>query len=390
MDKYRMRGVNLGSWLLMEGYILGGRNIPESGFKRDFRKAWGEKGLREFERRFRDNFIREEDFKNIALTGANTVRVPFNYRMLETRPFSYSREGFSYLDKALSWAEKYGLGVILDLHAACGAQNCDWHGDSHGRAGLWENREYRERTYCLWEEAAGRFKDRAALTGYDVLNEPVIAAERAGELKRFYKEAIRRIKRIDSGHIIFIEGNLWATQIDFLADLLGDNIEISIHTYEPLNYTFNFMPFNKFPGVVNGALWDKKRLHEYIDPYADFAKKHKTRIYVGEFGINWRGGFWGELDWLKGILDAFEEAGFDYTYWTYKAVAGGVFPDGLYQYLGNNAYTRREGPVLGWENYIRLWKEKKEDIVSFWKTVNFIPNQKLLRLLSGYFNDQDK
>ena len=292
----RLKGVNLGCWLLMEGYILGGRNIPESEFKRNFSKVHGVAGLREFERLFRDNFIREEDFKNISRMGANCVRLPFNHRLIETRPFVYSEEGFSYLNKALDWARKYNLGVILDLHAACGAQNRDWHSDSDGRARLWENNEYRERTYLLWERIADRFKDKPALIGYDVINEPVIVQERIARLKNFYKTALRRIKAVDKRHLIFLEGNLWATQIDFLPELIEDNVSVSMHGYEPLSYTFNFTPLQGFPGTINLEKWDKARMRRHLKPYADFARKNRVRIFAGEFGINWRGGFWG--NWI--------------------------------------------------------------------------------------------
>ncbi|MCK9615502.1 MAG: hypothetical protein M0R48_08365, partial [Candidatus Omnitrophica bacterium] len=99
----RLKGVNLGSWLLMEGYILGGRNIAESIFKQNFKKTNGTAALCEFERLFRDNFIKEEDFKNIAQMGANCIRLPFNYRLIKTN-------GLSYLKKALMLADKYDIG----------------------------------------------------------------------------------------------------------------------------------------------------------------------------------------------------------------------------------------------------------------------------------------
>lgn len=381
----RIKGINIGSWLIMEGYVLGGRNIPESEFKRYFKKENGEQELREFERSYRDNFIREEDFKNIVLMGANTIRLPFNYRLIETKPFVYSEEGFSYLDKALSWAKKYRLGVILDLHAACGAQNCDWHGDSDGKAHLWENAELRERTCALWGKIADRYKSSPALIGYDVLNEPVIGKEQEDAVKRFYAKAVKKIRAIDKKHRIFLEGNLWATRIDFLSDLSDDGITISIHAYEPLSYTFNFSPFLKYPGTINAETWNTARIARYLAPYADFARKYKTRIFVGEFGINWRGGFWGEAKWLEAMLKAFDTGGFDYTYWTYKAVAGHAFPDGLYQFLPNNQFVRREGPVFGWENYITLWKKEKRHLIDFWKTGNFTPNQKIIAKLRQHF-----
>lgn len=377
IDK-KIKGVNLGGWLLMEGYILGGRNIPESEFKKEFKKIYGQEELKDFERIFRDNFIKEEDFKNISLMGANSIRVPFNFRLIEKKPFVYSQEGLSYIDRVLSWAEKYNLGVILDLHAASGSQNCDWHSDSQGPALLWEDETYQERTYSLWEEIVNRYKDSSALIGYDVLNEPVISKKDINRLKKFYQKVIRRIKAVDKEHSIFIEGNNWAQDIDFLKDLVEENISISIHTYQPLNYTFNFRPFYKFPGVIDGLLWNSRKMFEYLKPYADFSKRQKVRIYVGEFGINWRGGYWGELEWLESMLKVFEEFGFDYTYWTYKAVSQSSFPDGLYQYIPNNNFIRKEGPTFGWENYLFLWKKDKGKIMDFWQTKNCVANEQII------------
>ena len=43
--KVSLKGVNFGGWLMMEGYILGGRNIPEHVFLRKLRKAAGEKEI---------------------------------------------------------------------------------------------------------------------------------------------------------------------------------------------------------------------------------------------------------------------------------------------------------------------------------------------------------
>jgi len=380
-----IKGLNLGSWLLMEGYILGGRNIAESLFKEKFKKIYGQKELQNFECAFRNNFITENDFRNISAMGVNSIRVPFNYRLIEKKPYSYCEEGFSYLKKVLRWADRYKLGIILDLHAAAGAQNCDWHADSSGAALLWQKKEYRQRTFALWEAIVDRFKDEASLIGYDLLNEPVLAKKRVNILKNFYRGLIKRISAIDKKHKIFLEGNIWAQQIDFLKDLIGENISISIHTYHPLNYVMNFTPFYKFPGKIDRVLWDQNQVYKYLEPYFKFSRKNKVGIFVGEFGINWRGGFWGELEWIKALLKAFQEFGFGYTYWTYKSIARNVFPDGLYQRIANSKYISREGPVYGWETYLKFWAKEKKDIINFWKTENFVPNKKLIGILWKFF-----
>ncbi len=382
----KIKGVNLGGWLLMEGYILGGRNIAEFAFKRSFREQNGNSALVEFEKLFRNNFITKTDFANIRLMGANAVRVPFNHKLIESQAYKYSEKGFRYLDNVMSWAKYNKLGVILDLHAACGSQNHDWHSDSTGKALLWLQPDFRKRTYALWSAIAARYKDCPSLIGYDVLNEPVIDKSKVGMINDLYIGIIKAIRAHDKEHTIFLEGNIWAQQIDFLSKLISENVTISIHTYCPLNFTFNFVPCLNFPGKIEGDLWNQQKLFRYLEPYRKFAEKYDVRLLVGEFGINWRGGHFGELKWLDGILKSFDKFGFDYTYWTYKAIANSAFPDGIYQYLGNNAYVRREGPVYGFENYVNLWKRENTKIVDFWKTDNFAPNKKLISVLKKHFS----
>jgi endoglucanase len=385
IETKNIRGVNLGGWLLMEGYILGGDNIPETAFKNAFKKEQGAAQLAEFEGLFRDNFIRESDFQKIRAMGANTVRLPFHYLLIERRPYVYSSKGFAYLEKAFSWAKKNSLKIILDLHAACGAQNCDWHADSLGQADLWSEKRYRQRTVALWGAIAERFYDQEALLGYDILNEPVLGAHSSQVLKTLYKDIIRSIRAADKKHTIFLEGALWAQQIDFLEELIGDQVSLSIHTYQPLDYVFNFLPFGRFPGKINGCFWGHQKMCRYLEPYYAFSRKHKVGIFVGEFGINWRGGFWGEEKWLAEILKVFSDFDFGYTYWTYKAVAQYLFPDGLYQKIDNPPYVNRQGPLRGWETYKKYWPGRKKDWTNFFRTDTFSLNRKLTKILSEYF-----
>lgn len=385
MKEQKLRGVNLGGWLLMEGYLLGGRNIPEGEFKKRFRKIWGKRELEKFEQAFRDNFIRKEDFKIISSWGANIVRVPFHYRIIEKNSFSYDRKGIFWLDKVLVWADKYNLKVILDLHAAVGSQNRDWHSDSRGLALLWEKESYRDRTIALWELIASHFKDREALWGYDVINEPVIEKRKLNTLKKFYGKLINKIKRVDRNHFIILEGNLWGQDIEFLQDLIEPNVKVSIHFYQPLSFVFNFTPYYIYPGRIEAKVWNKSTVYKYLERYYKFSKKNKVEILVGEFGINWRNSFYGEKNYLRDVLDAFETFGFSYTLWTYKSVKNYTFPDGIFQLVPNLPFICREGPTSGWENYLTLWGKKKKKIIESWRTENYMLNYDLVKLLKEYF-----
>ena len=157
----KLRGVNLGGWLMMEGYLMGGRNIPEHTFKKEIARANGKKALGQFEKAFRDNFIKENDFRLIHDFGANCVRLPVHYKIVKEKHWDY-------LDQALFWARKNNIYLILDMHAAPGAQNADWHSDSNGKALLWENKQCRQELYHLWSQIAQRYKNEPVIAAYDV------------------------------------------------------------------------------------------------------------------------------------------------------------------------------------------------------------------------------
>ena len=146
-----LKGVNFGGWLMMEAYILHAPNSAERLFKKNFANVLGKQALEEFEKAFRANFISEDDFKNVKTLGFNCIRIPFNCRLVETSPYKYDKHGLSYLDQVISWAKKNKIWIILDLHAAPGAQNHDWHSDSMGKAELWTSQSNQKRVFALWE-----------------------------------------------------------------------------------------------------------------------------------------------------------------------------------------------------------------------------------------------
>ncbi|HOW35577.1 MAG TPA: glycoside hydrolase family 5 protein [Candidatus Omnitrophota bacterium] len=374
-----LKGVNLGGWLMMEGYILHSPNIAAQVFKKNFAKRLGEKELRSFEKNFYDNFIREDDFKTIAAMNLNCVRLPFNCRLIEKSPYRYDSNGVSYLDRAIRWAEKHGIWIILDLHAAWGAQNGDWHSDSLGKADLWSRKDFRNRTLALWEFLADRYKEKQALAGYDLLNEAVTDDTKG--LNAFYQSLVKRIRAVDKNHILFVEGNTWATDLDCLDEFSDDNLALSIHAYRPLDFTFNFVPHLSYPLKCQGSVWDKGGLRKYLSGYKKTSEKRNRPIFVGEFGVNNRDGLYNEERWVRDILACFKEFGFHWTYWTYKAVKNNIFPDGIFSYLDNPPWVNRQGPLTGWDTYAGCWCKEKKEMIKSWQTDSFHKNVPIVEVL---------
>ena len=355
-----LKGVNFGGWLMMEAYFVHAANYPMQVFEKEFTKECGSKALNEVLAQFRDNFITEEDFKRVASWGMNCIRLPFHYKV------GADAGTISYLDQAIRWARKHKVYLILDLHAAYGAQNPDWHSDSlNGKTELWTKKNNRQKTYLLWEKLADRYKDETIIAGYDVLNEAVL--DDTDLLNEFYRESIKAIRRSDKNHILFIEGKHWAQQLDVLDDFADDNWVYSIHYYEPMEFAFNLIPFMRYP-LDN---FNKGSLQRRMEGYARFAQKKQRPVHVGEFGVNYRQGVYNEHVYLHDELKCFNDFGFHWNYWTYKAVKSYIFPDGIYSYYPNSPWVHRQGPKSGWHCWGQLWNEHKNQMAASWRTKAF-------------------
>ena len=117
-----IKGVNLGNWLVLEKWMSpalfeGTTAEDEYYLPRQLTKEVYEARIKVH----RSEYITERDFAVIKSYGMNAVRIPVPYFIFgDCEPFiGCIRE----LDKAMNWAGKYGLQVLIDLHTVPGSQN---------------------------------------------------------------------------------------------------------------------------------------------------------------------------------------------------------------------------------------------------------------------------
>lgn len=199
----KLIGVNFGGWLVVE------RWITESLFHGT--DAWDEHGLMNSEgakariENHRKTFITETDFEWLQQNGITAVRIPVGYWLFE------GADGYTptvkYLDRAMKWAEKCGIKVLIDLHGAPGSQNGGMHSGKIGPAGWFGSPAYQDRTIMLLCDIAKRYYGSPALWGIELLNEPAVHSH-YWELLRFYRKAYRELRRVASPgtHIVFHDG----------------------------------------------------------------------------------------------------------------------------------------------------------------------------------------
>src|SRR3954447_25195562 len=102
-DPIRLKGTNIGGWLNMENFITG-YAANETMMRAAMRKVLGDDSYELFFERLLSAFYADADAAFLAETGLNCVRIPVNYRHLESdaRPFEIIEDGFRHLDRAIA------------------------------------------------------------------------------------------------------------------------------------------------------------------------------------------------------------------------------------------------------------------------------------------------
>jgi endoglucanase len=315
----RLRGLNLGGWMLIEDYMIG---LPWTEWKirSRFKDILGETRYEAFFDAFDRAYIADSDIAFIAQQGFNVVRIPFNYRHFESdlAPGKFLESGFQQLDRVIRLCSKYKVWVILDLHAAPGSQARDQNaGSAYGETYFWLYRSFIERTISFWSELAHRYSGNPTIAGYNVLGEPVTSD--VPELNEFYISAIQAIRKVDREHIIMLDPNLWAKDITSLHTQLFSDPQTmpAIHPYYQSVPAFDSL--TAYPSTVDGKTLDRAALAKTLDGTFD-QQRIPRPVMVGEFGV-WKSHpqpFPVQLAITRDLVSIFEERGWSWCMWCYK------------------------------------------------------------------------
>lgn len=344
-DKVVLRGINLGSWALLESNMIG---IPgvEHRVMRAIKLYAGEKKAERFLKGVLEKWVTEDDIAFLKDLGCNSVRLPLNYRRFENddRPFEYMEEGFSIIDRLLEYCKKYNMYVIIDLHGVQGYQNGDWHSDNaFGQVSFYYDKIYQQRCIALWKAIAERYKDEEWVAGYDLINEPV-ASDRFEEeaLNKIYFDLVKEIRKVDPNHIVFIEGNYWGTDFRALTPPFDDNV-----VYSPHYYCQAAIQVCRYPGEINGVMYNIDKMRADMDIRDNYMKKYNVPCWIGEFGVRRFENLEDKNRVFKDYITVFEERGHSWCYWNFKDMG-----------LRGPLYINPDSPWAIFTEEIRRLKEK--------------------------------
>ena len=316
----------------------------------------------------------EASYKELSEMGFNTVRFLINYNLFEddSRPYTYKQSGFTWLDKNIAWAKKYGLRIILDMHCPQGGyqswdqtntsnfqSNPDFGGYNEGDA-LWLIPENQKRLTALWTKIAEYYADEEAIIGFSIVNEPVVAMDGLStngssylatsnsiytKCMNLYKElmdtTIASIRTVDTNHIIFSQRICayadpdldWANWVDV------KNLNFVLSSDKNVVYEFHFYKPGAFSQQSSSTSYGSGKTYTYessvlpyLKQYKNFSTTNNVPLFAGEYGLvnacfyNSKGG----QQWVEDVLSYFIENGIGSAYHMYYGGSRGGYDYGMY------------------------------------------------------------
>lgn len=212
----KVRGVNLGSWFVLEPYMvpsLFGPNSTDSPVDEyTLTEKLGKEQAQQVLEEHWKTWIVEDDFKQIAAWGFNTVRIPIGYwAFLAREQDPYVQGQTKYLDLALQWARNNGLYVWIDVHGVPGSQN------GYDNSGLRDhedwfsvsgNYEDSVKAFSVLAEAYGGPEWSDVISGIELVNEPrtIDAIIGLDNVNRYYEEVFPLVRDQGNTTVVIHDG----------------------------------------------------------------------------------------------------------------------------------------------------------------------------------------
>ena len=259
------------------------------------------------------------DFKNLAATGANVVRVSIQLRKCKgCERYDPPEEDIRYAERVLARGERYGFRVVVVLLATPWGNQSDY----------WNSESLKADIVKKWGQVAMRLRGFAALQAYDLINEPVVpGAMRASGLTQWHDLATkiaRELRTLDPDTPLMFEPTAWGLPGSFwqTEPLAMPGVVYSFHLYAPHEFTSQGLP--GYPDTLSypSAGWDKARLAQAMHEARKFAATHKVPMFIGEFScVRWAPA--GSCPrYLADAVSLFEAEGWGWAYHCWRCYQG--------------------------------------------------------------------
>ncbi|KAG5241777.1 glucan 1,3-beta-glucosidase [Salix suchowensis] len=262
-----------------------------------------------------NSYITEEDFRFMSENGLNAVRIPVGWWIASdpTPPKPFVGGSLKALDNAFTWAQKYGMKVIVDLHGVQGSQNGNDHSGTRDGYQEWGESNIQE-TVAVIDFLAERYADKPGLAAIELMNEPMAPGIDLDTLKKYYQAGYDAVRKHSENAYVILSNRLGpADSKELLSFASGlKRVAIDVHYYNLFSDSFNSMnPQQNIEYIYN----------QRASALATVTTTNGPLSFIGEWTGEWavQGASMQDYqNFAKAQLDVYGRATFGWAYWAYQ------------------------------------------------------------------------
>lgn len=279
----------------------------------------------------------EQDFADAKSLGVEIIRLPIRIHDMTGPGPEYKLDSLllRFLDKAVDYAEKYEMYIIIDNHSFDPVKDTV--------------NDIDKILLPVWAQMARHYKDRSDYVLYEVLNEPHgISDQRWGEIQGMVIDTIRLY---DTKHTIIVGGVDFNSigKLQSIPEYKDTNLIYTFHYYDPFMFTHQGaiwappleylggvpFPYNaarmpklhrKLRGtwVENNLRNDYKKdsdvafMRKTLDRVVAFSNERNVKVFCGEFGVyDLTSPQADRVIWYQVVTDMLSKRNISRTSWDY-------------------------------------------------------------------------
>jgi endoglucanase len=261
------------------------------------------------------------DFAKMAQAGFKSVRLPVRWsaKAKTNAPYTIDPAFFAQVDSAVNAAIAARLYVVLNMH--------------HYDELFVQPQQHEERFLAMWKQISQHYAAWPQALIFEILNEPHDKLT-ANLWNPMYQKALAEIRVKNPTRQVIISGAGWggAAALNELAMPANlDNLIFTFHYYSPFQFTHQGAEWvgsksNAWVGTRwTGSSKEIQDAKEEFNKAAQFSRRYKVPIFMGEFGAYSKADMDSRVRWTRHVVGLAKRNGFSTAYWEFKTGGFGVY-----------------------------------------------------------------
>ncbi|KAF2284075.1 hypothetical protein GH714_018799 [Hevea brasiliensis] len=262
-----------------------------------------------------NSYITDEDFRFMSANGLNAGRVPVGWWIAsDPTPKPFVHGSLKVLDNAFTWAEKYGMKVIVDLHAIQASQNGNVHSGTRDGYQEWGDSNIQDTVAVIDFIAAGICEKNPSLAAIELMNEPMVPGLNLETIKKYYQAGYHAVRKYTQSAYVILSSRLGPADAKELLSFASplNRVVIDVHYYNLFSDSFKSMnPQQNVDYMYNQRSGDLSAVTTANGPLS----------FVGEWTGEWAFKGATKKDYqkfAKAQQKVYRRATFGWAYWAYK------------------------------------------------------------------------